>query len=202
MLVILPARRLHSAPAHGQDGAPGSHAMKLSYSSIDTYETCPARYKFQYEDRLPRSQTPALSFGDVLHRVLYRFHNRPVPVAPSLEDLHDMLEDEWRDDAFVTDSDGELYRQHAWQILAEYHAANADQFRIPAALEHRFTVDVDGVQLHGVIDRMDRIPGGGYEIIDYKTSRRLPPKQYVDSDLQLSLYYLAASELGGTEPER
>jgi RecB family exonuclease len=176
--------------------------MKLSYSSIDTYETCPAKYKFQYEDRLPRSETPALSFGDVLHRVLYRFHNRPVPFAPSLEELHEMLEDEWRSEVFVTDSDGELYRQHAWQILSEYHAANAGEFRIPAALEHRFTIDVDGVQLQGVIDRMDRIPGGGYEIIDYKTSRRLPAKQYVDADLQLSLYYLAAREIWGIEPER
>ena len=54
----------------------------------------------------------------------------------------------------------------------------------------------------GVIDRMDRIPGGGYEIIDYKTSRRLPPKAVVDRDLQLSLYYLAAREVWGIEPER
>ena len=176
--------------------------MKLSYSSIDTYETCPARYKFQYEDRLPRQETPALSFGDVLHRVLYRFHNRPVPVAPSLEELHEMLEDEWSDHVFATESDASLYREHAWQILAEYHAENAGSFRIPAALEHRFVVDVDGVQLQGVIDRMDRIPGGGYEIIDYKTSRRLPPKHYVDTDLQLSLYYLAAQEIWGIEPER
>jgi len=58
--------------------------MKLSYSSISTYETCPAKYKFQYEDRLPTTGSPALSFGDVLHRTLHRFHNRPVPVAPSL----------------------------------------------------------------------------------------------------------------------
>jgi putative RecB family exonuclease len=49
---------------------------------------------------------------------------------------------------------------------------------------------------------MDRIPGGGYEIIDYKTSRRLPPKAVVESDLQLSLYYLAAKEVWGVEPER
>src|SRR5205085_1822002 len=116
MLVILPARRLHSAPAHGQDGEPESPTMKLSYSSIDTYETCPARYKFQYEDKLPRQETPALSFGDVLHRVLYRFHNRPVPVAPSLEEMHEMLEDEWSDKVFTTGSDATLYREHAWQI--------------------------------------------------------------------------------------
>ena len=56
--------------------------------------------------------------------------------------------------------------------------------------------------LSGVIDRMDRIPGGGYEIIDYKTNRRLPPQSRVDQDLQLSVYHLAAKEIWGIEPEK
>jgi RecB family exonuclease len=61
---------------------------------------------------------------------------------------------------------------------------------------------VEGVELAGIIDRLDRLPGGGYEVIDYKTNRRLPPKGSVDTDLQLSLYYLAAREIWGIEPER
>jgi RecB family exonuclease len=176
--------------------------MKLSYSSINTYETCPAKYRFQYEDRLPTGTSPALSFGDVLHRTLYRFHNRPVPVAPSLDELFEMLDGEWTEDGFRDPSEQQLYLDHARQILADYHRTNADSFRIPAALEFRFVVEVEGVQLSGMIDRMDRIPGGGYEIIDYKTNRRLPPKAVVDRDLQLSLYYLAAKEIWGIEPER
>ncbi len=176
--------------------------MRLSYSSINTYETCPAKYRFQYEERLPTSSSPALAFGDSLHRALHRFHDRPVPVAPSLEELQEMLDDGWVADGYRDAGEEGLYRDHARQVLAEYHRANADSFRIPAALEFRFTVEVEGVQLQGVIDRMDRIPGGGYEIIDYKTSRRLPAKAYVDQDLQLSLYYLAAREIWGIEPER
>jgi RecB family exonuclease len=176
--------------------------MKLSYSAISTYELCPAKYRFQYEERLPTSTSPALSFGDSLHRALYRFHDRPVPVAPPLEELHEMLEGEWVADGYRDPSEERTYLDHARQVLAEYHRDNAPAFRIPAALEFRFTVDVEGVQVGGVIDRMDRIPGGGYEIIDYKTSRRLPPKAHVDRDLQLSVYYLAAREIWGIEPER
>jgi putative RecB family exonuclease len=176
--------------------------MKLSYSSISTYETCPAKYRYQYQDKLPTTSSPALSFGDALHRTLYRFHDRPVPVAPSLEELHEMLDAEWVTDGYRDPGEEVLYRDHARQVLADYHRANAGSFRIPAALEFRFTVEVDGVQLSGVIDRLDRIPGGGYEIVDYKTSRRLPPKAVVDRDLQLSLYYLAAKEIWGIEPER
>jgi putative RecB family exonuclease len=176
--------------------------MKLSYSSISTYETCPAKYRYQYQDKLPTTSSPALSFGDALHRTLYRFHDRPVPVAPSLEELHVMLDAEWVAEGYRDAGEEALYREHARQILADYHRVNAGSFRIPAALEFRFTVEVDGVDLSGVIDRLDRIPGGGYEIVDYKTSRRLPPKAVVDRDLQLSLYYLAAKKIWGIEPER
>jgi RecB family exonuclease len=176
--------------------------MRLSYSSISTYETCPAKFKFQYEDRVPSQPSPALSFGDSLHRALYHFHNRPVPVAPSLEELHELLDLVWVREGFTADGEERMYRDHGRQVLAQYHRDNADTYRIPAALEFRFHLEVEGVQLNGTIDRLDRIPGGGYEIIDYKTSRRLPPAAVVERDLQLSIYFLAAKEVWGIEPER
>ena len=176
--------------------------MRLSYSSISTYERCPAAFKFQYEDRLPTSSSPALAFGDSLHRALHRFHDRPVPVAPTIDELDEMLAGEWNPDGYRDPSEEALYREHAHQVLREYHRENAPSFAIPAALEFRFTIEVEGVQLSGVIDRMDRIPGGGYEIIDYKTNRRLPPQARIDQDLQLSVYHLAAQQIWGIEPER
>jgi RecB family exonuclease len=176
--------------------------MRLSYSSISTYETCPAKYRFQYEERLPTAPSPALSFGDSLHRALHRFHARPVPVAPSLPELLEMLEDVWVSEGYADPAEEETYREHARQVLAQYHRENAHAYRIPAALEFRFEIEVEGVTLSGVIDRMDRIPGGGYEIIDYKTNRRLPPRERIDRDLQLSIYHLAAREVWGIEPER
>jgi putative RecB family exonuclease len=176
--------------------------MRLSYSSINTYETCPAKFKFQYEDRLPQARSPALAFGDSLHRALHVFHNRPVPVAPALAELHEMLDAVWVSEGFSSESEERMYRDHGEQVLAQYHRENAPEYRIPAALEHRFTIEVEGVEIGGVIDRMDRIPGGGYEIIDYKTNRRLPPQSRIDRDLQLSVYHLAAKQVWGIEPER
>ena len=176
--------------------------MRLSYSSINTYETCPAKFKFQYEDRLPRSPSAALAFGDSLHRSLHLFHDRPVPVPPSLGELQEMLEISWVSEGFADPSEEQMYRDHGREVLAQYHRENAPEYRIPAALEFRFTIEVEGVELSGVIDRMDRIPGGGYEIIDYKTNRRLPPQARIDRDLQLSVYHLAAQQVWGIEPER
>jgi putative RecB family exonuclease len=176
--------------------------MRLSYSSMNTYETCPAKFKFQYEDRVPQGRSAALSFGDSLHRALHLFHNRPVPVAPSVDELLEMLEACWVSEGFVDPSEERTYVDHGRQVLTQYHRENAGDYRIPAALEFRFTIDVEGVALSGVIDRMDRIPGGGYEIVDYKTNRRLPPQARIDQDLQLSIYHMAAREIWGIEPER
>jgi putative RecB family exonuclease len=176
--------------------------MKLSYSSINTYETCPAKFKFQYEDRLPGTASPALSFGDSLHRALYRFHNRPVPVAPSAEELLAILDGVWVSEGFRSEAEERTYMDHGRQVLAQYHLENAEDYRIPSALEFRFSIEVEGVRINGTIDRMDRIPGGGYEIIDYKTNRRLPPSSRIEKDLQLSMYHLAAKEVWGIEPER
>jgi putative RecB family exonuclease len=176
--------------------------MRLSFSSISTYETCPAKYRFQYEERLPGRPSPALAFGDSLHQALHRFHSRPVPVAPSLGELREMLDGVWRRDGYTSEAEEQAYRDHADEVLAQYHRENADSYRIPAALEFRFRIQVEGVELTGSIDRMDRIPGGGYEIIDYKTNRRLPPASVIERDLQLSVYWLAAREVWGIEPER
>lgn len=176
--------------------------MRLSYTSLSTYENCPAKFKFQYIDKAPGKPAPALSFGDSLHQALYHFHNRPIPIAPKIEELHELLDAVWNAEGYRDEGEEASYLEHGHQVLEQYYADNADQFQVPVALEHRFSLDLDGVRFNGVIDRMDRLPGGGYEIIDYKTNRRLPPQQRIDEDLQLSVYSLAAQEIWGITPER
>src|SRR3989442_11122879 len=95
-----------------------SQVRRLSYSSIQTYELCPAKYRFQYEERLPTRASPALAFGDSLHRALHRFHDRPVPVAPPLEELNEMLDGEWRSEGYRDPSEERTYLDHARQVLA------------------------------------------------------------------------------------
>jgi putative RecB family exonuclease len=176
--------------------------IRLSYSSISTYELCPLQYKFRYVEAKPGRRTPALGFGETLHEALRRFHAQPVPVAPRLEQLLGYLDEAWDPTAYRNEQEERAYRNHAQEVLISYHRDNAASFRVPVALEQRFQIDVDGVTLSGVIDRMDRHPDGSYEIVDYKTSRRLPPRRYIESDLQLSIYYLAAWEVWGILPER
>jgi RecB family exonuclease len=176
--------------------------IRLSYSSISTYELCPLQYKLRYLDGRPGRRTPALGFGESLHEALRRFHAQPVPVSPTPAQLMGYLDESWDRSAYANAQEERAYRDHAREVLLAYHKDNAPGFRVPVALEQRFQIDVDGVTVSGVIDRMDRHPDGSYEIIDYKTNRRLPPRKYVERDLQLSIYYLAAWEVWGILPDR
>jgi len=60
--------------------------------------------------------------------------------------------------------------------------------------------------LKGIIDRVDVLPDGTLEIIDYKTGANIPKQKEVDRNLQLSFYSLAASSLKeapfGISPEK
>jgi putative RecB family exonuclease len=176
--------------------------LRLSYSAMDTYENCSLKYRFRYIDKIETRRGPILGFGSFLHEALYRWYNQPVPVPPPVEGLLGYLNDAWDSSAFSSAKEEKLYRDHARAVLTAYHQTNVASFRIPVALEQRFEIDVDGVSFVGAIDRMDRHPDGSYEIIDYKTSRRLPPLKYVERDLQLSVYYLAAWEIWGIRPDR
>ncbi len=176
--------------------------MRLSYSSISMYQNCPLSYRFAYIDKLPTKKTPALSFGGSLHAVFKYFYDVPTPHPPSLEELLNYLPQVWEKAGYLDASEEANYFAHAKEIITKFYNANIKDFKLPYVLEHRFQVELDNCTLSGIIDRMDKLASGGYEIIDYKTNRRLPPKSKVEEDLQLSIYYLAAKSVWGFEPEK
>src|ERR1700750_1064669 len=67
----------------------------LSASDIDTYRTCPLKYKFARVFRIPQEPTVHQRFGIVVHQVLERFHARE-EVSGSLPELLGLLDFSWR----------------------------------------------------------------------------------------------------------
>jgi DNA helicase-2/ATP-dependent DNA helicase PcrA len=59
--------------------------------------------------------------------------------------------------------------------------------------ERPFTFKMGPHLLRGRVDRVDLLPGGEYELIDYKTGRPKTAAQLAD-DVQLSLYAVGARE--------
>lgn len=176
--------------------------IRLSYSAVSTYEKCPLSYRFQYIDKLEIEPSPYLSFGRSLHSALQWLYSRKVPEPPSLDDFLSHLDSCWEGEGFCDAGEEESFRRHARQVLEDYYNKNAADFRLPVALEERFSMNMGSYVLSGVIDRIDRQRDGTYEIIDYKTNRKLPDLNRLRKDLQLPIYQMACRETWGISPSK
>ncbi|RJQ31143.1 MAG: PD-(D/E)XK nuclease family protein [Actinobacteria bacterium] len=176
--------------------------MRLSYSAVSTYQTCPLKYKFQYIDKLPTKPSAALSFGSSLHSALEFMYKVKVPTPPSLEDVLQAYRDKWKGEGYTDKAEEKSYFEHGKQVLTNYYNTNTKNFVLPVNTEHMFNIDIKGVNFTGVIDRLDKIDENSYEVIDYKSNRKLPPLAEVEKNLQLTLYHLAVTKIWGFEPEK
>ena len=173
---------------------------RLSYTSIHTYEQCPLQYRYRYVDRLEWEAKPALSFGESLHEALEWFYSVKTPHPPELDSLLAKLKEVWVSEGYEDEAEEQRYLEHAHEVLTTFFTANVAKFRMPVAVEQRFELDQGEFVLTGKIDRMDRHADGAYEILDYKTNRKLPPRERLAADLQLPIYQHAAYSIWGVTP--
>jgi DNA helicase-2/ATP-dependent DNA helicase PcrA len=164
----------------------------LSASDIDTYRTCPLKYKFARVFRIPQEPTVHQRFGIVVHQVLERFHARDAG-GRTLAELLGLLDYSWRRSGFADrEEERQLYGK-ATAALQRYHARFETEDTQPMWFERPFTFRLGPHLLRGRVDRVDLLPGGEYELIDYKTGRPKSAAQLAD-DVQLSLYAVGARE--------
>jgi DNA helicase II / ATP-dependent DNA helicase PcrA len=174
--------------------------LALSAGDIETYRLCPLRYKFARVLRIPTEQTIHQRFGIVVHQVLERYHSG---TATTLQSLLDLLDAGWRRAGLGRDGEDGVLMEKARAALVRYHERLQGQACEPVWFERPFSFRVGPHHLRGRVDRVDRLPAeaGGYELIDYKTSRPKTADQLRD-DVQLSLYALAAREDWALESSR
>jgi DNA helicase-2/ATP-dependent DNA helicase PcrA len=181
--------------------------LALSASDIELYRQCPLKYKFARVFAIPQEPTINQRFGIVIHQVLERFHAEEAQSGagqrgvPSLHRLLTLFEAAWRRQGFGSSDDELQYRDRAVAALTRYHERHASAAARPVWLERGFAFAIGPHQLRGRVDRVDRLPEGGYELIDYKTGERKTPAELAD-DLQLALYRVAAGEAWSIEADR
>ena len=166
--------------------------VMLSASDIDTYRTCPLKYKFARVFRIPQEPTIHQRFGILVHQVLERFHALD-GTDGTLPELLGLLEVGWRRGGFGDSEEERQLRGKAASALTRYHARFQSQESKPMWFEKAFTFKLGPHVLRGRVDRVDQLPGGEYELIDYKTGRPKSAAQLAD-DVQLSLYAVGARE--------
>jgi DNA helicase-2/ATP-dependent DNA helicase PcrA len=164
--------------------------LALSATDIYTYRTCPLRYKFARVFKIPQEPTTAQRFGILVHNVLQRYHESG---GHSRDELIGLLDAGWRRSGLGSGEEHNQLRGKAVTALDRYYERSAQDPGEPEWFERAFSFKLGPHLLRGRVDRVDKRPDGGYELIDYKTGRPKTAAQLSD-DVQLSIYAMGAQE--------
>ncbi|HKZ41829.1 MAG TPA: PD-(D/E)XK nuclease family protein, partial [Candidatus Hodarchaeales archaeon] len=168
--------------------------MRISYSTLDTYQNCPLKYKFREIDKIKEPKSKEAVFGTLIHSVMKYIHT-PSLLSPTIEQALDYFAKSWNSEVYENEMEERAAFTQGVTIIQNYlsHIKPANYNIVD--LESRFAIEIGNDEsgrhtVSGIIDRIDRTQDG-YEIIDYKTTRKMPSQDKVDNDIQLSIYLKA-----------
>ncbi|MFC1929994.1 PD-(D/E)XK nuclease family protein [Chloroflexota bacterium] len=174
----------------------------LSFTQISLYRSCPLLYKLRYIDGLKAKDRWYFSFGSTMHLCAEYFFKVSVPPPPSLKELLQFYEENWLPQGYESAEEESSYKEYGREILTKFWKIHSVDFQMPLAVEKLFYIDIDGVKLRGFIDRVDKLESSGLSVIDYKTNKELFTADYLQKDLQLTLYQLAGEQMWQLPVER
>ncbi len=185
-----------SAHAEKLNFIPPIDLNRLSYSKIDTFETCPLKYKFRYLFEIPSPSAHAANFGSSVHNTVNAFYEALKEGADrNLELLKKCYEESWIGKGYDSKAHEQTRKKKGWEIMETFYAEEEKNgFILPEFLEKSFNLKIGGLRVSGRIDRIDKLPDGTYEVIDFKTGS-YKKNVNLKKDLQLSLYAMACAEV-------
>ncbi len=169
--------------------------MRLSYSSIDLFRICPQKFKFQVIDKIKAPKSKEAFLGEKIHNCLKWLYSK-LPSFPTLEEALSYFKNLWNPpEEMFSKKEEELYFSEGIEMLRNYYLKNKSEKPKIFNLETPFLFSLgkdeeNQHQISGRIDRIDKIEDGIFEIIDYKTARKMPSQDVINSNLQLPIYYL------------
>ncbi|MEK7598710.1 MAG: PD-(D/E)XK nuclease family protein [Patescibacteria group bacterium] len=182
--------------------------MRISYSALETHQNCPLKYKFQEIDHIKVPKSKEAVFGSTIHSTM-KFIHAPGILSPTLDQAMEHFSNSWNPAVFDSEDEERAAFSQGIKIIQNYYQKNNPvNFNI-IDLETRFQIEIGPIKsardavsakggefngvnpekhiVSGIIDRIDKTEDG-YEIIDYKTTKKMPSQEKVDNDLQLSVY--------------
>jgi putative RecB family exonuclease len=173
--------------------------VKLTPSRVREYQACPLQFKLKYLDALgPKDieQSPAFAFGCSMHAALDAFHRSgrsPKQFTPEA-----LLRRNWKSAGYADAQQEEQYFAKGVDALTRYREALGTPRGKILGTETFFSrvVSLDGhrFELGCKADRVELLPDGALEILDYKTNGNgeILSADTLAADLPTFIYYALA----------
>ena len=181
----------------------------LSVSSIQTFQQCPQKFKFNKIDLIPDKPGQEAVLGNFVHDILeelykYSPEERNIQTARFL--AKKMWDERWGDQAgsiLTKSEDLHSFRWNAWWCVENLWDIEDPSKVNPVGLEHEVNADVGGVRIKGFIDRISQSPDSIFlTISDYKTGKVPRPEYEDDKFFQLYVYANLLSITGVGEADK
>jgi len=161
--------------------------FSLSVSKAQTFDSCKAKYRYSYIEKLPRKEWDFHVFGTFMHEVLEEFHSSlikdPNQVLIELMRHHyNLIMPKYKDKLSIAQlkESKDIIKTYLDIILNDEKPSTVIQVEKP------FIIELDDlILLNGYIDRVQKDYDGTLHVADYKTTKN---KKYIKDFFQLMTY--------------
>jgi len=187
---------------------PLSVPRSLSPSKVSAFTDCPLAFRFSIIDRRPEQPSPHAVKGTLVHSALeglfwrHRAGDRtPDAAAAELDRAWSALAEDPEFAALeLSEDEARAFVDDARTLVANYFLLEDPNAVRDVGLELGLEVDVAGMRLRGIIDRLDLTESGELVVIDYKTGRA-PSERFERGRMSgVHIYALLCERLLGRLP--
>lgn len=180
----------------------------LSPSKVTSFKDCALAFRFSVIDKLPEPPSPHMVKGTLVHRALeglFWEHDRgertPAAARSSLARAWEALQvDPEFTELALPEAARDAFLAEAESLVSNYFQLEDPNAIDTVGVELLLEAEVGGMQLRGIIDRLDVTPEGDFIVIDYKTGR-VPSEMQEHSRLGgVQFYALLCEEVLGRRP--
>ncbi len=150
--------------------------FRLSPTALNTYLSCPYKFKLNNLLRVPRAKQPHLAFGTAVHKALERFFSRfqQTRQLPSKDYLLSAFSHALKDREILNPQELHFRLREGQEILSAYYDFYHSDFTPGLFLEHTFShLYLHDIPLTGKIDKIEWLDQSKnlVRLVDYKTGK-------------------------------
>ncbi len=183
--------------------------VSLSPSKVSTFTDCALAFRFSAIDRLPEPPSTAATRGTLVHAALEKLFCLE-PAARTLAAAHLALAEaieeirphpDFADLGLDAEAEAVFFAEAA-DLIERYFQLEDPTAITPIGIELKLEVELGGVRLRGIIDRLELDEDGELVVTDYKTGKAPNERNEQQRLSGVAFYSLLCERLFGKRPAK